>query len=88
MSTLQDLHDFIAAYAYFILPPASVVFFIVSLIQYLVLRTKSKREAGSVSEAKLKNAKICLIVSAVIAGVLVVVVVGFIVMLMSAIAYM
>ena len=73
---------------YFILPAASVVFFAVSLVRFLTARRKNKRIPGTFSEQQMKNRQICLVISSVIAGLFVLVIAAFAVLLFMAIAFM
>lgn len=70
------------------LPLFSVLYFIVSLKIYLSMRKKNKRKPDSVSPKEFRNAKIHMIVSAVIAGALLTVLIAFLVLLAMAVAFM
>ena len=74
------------AFFFFIVPIASVAFFVSTLICYRVAKRKSKMDY--VSEAKLKTLKTLLIVSSVIMAVLIVCITGIIVTFGIALAYM
>ena len=65
-----------------LLPLGTIVFFIVSLVRYV-----RGKKAGC-EEQELKRRKILLVVSSVMMGVLVASLVGIIVLLYMAIAYM
>lgn len=65
-----------------ILPLGTIVFFIVSLVRYV-----SGKKAGC-QEQELKRRKVLLVVSSVMMGVLVASLIGIIVLLYMAIAFM
>ncbi len=71
-----------------LIPIAALVFFIISLCLYLSAKKQSKKQPESVSPDILKGKKATLIVASVTAGVIWAVVMGFVVLLASAIAYM
>lgn len=70
------------------IPLMTLIFFVVSLCEYLSARKREKREPGSVSPEEMKRRKTMLIVSSVIAGVLLAIVVGFVGLLYMAVAFM
>jgi len=70
------------------LPVGMIVFFAVSLVLYLSAKHRSRVVPGSVSPEKLKVRKVLLIVSAVIAGALVLAVLALIALLFTAVAFM
>lgn len=67
---------------FFGFPLAAVIFFVVSLVRYV----RVKRSGADPQERKKRG--ILLIVSSIVAGALLAVVVGFIALLMMAIAFM
>lgn len=73
---------------FYLLPIGAIVFFVKSLISYLSARKEYRYGTGSVSLDELKRRKLFLIVSSVIMGVLAAVVIGFLFLLIMAIAYM
>ncbi|MBQ8642809.1 MAG: hypothetical protein IJ480_11405 [Clostridia bacterium] len=73
---------------YYIIPAGAVLFFIISLICYCTAGHTNKRKPGTYTDRQMKNRRICLIVSAVIAGVLALVVLGFFGLLLMAVAFM
>ncbi|MBQ7922840.1 MAG: hypothetical protein IJ325_09755 [Clostridia bacterium] len=73
---------------YFLIPSAAILFFVISLVMYLYARRKNKRVPGTYTENQMKTRLICLIVSSVIAGVLALVVIGFMILLFMAVAFM
>lgn len=79
---------YLMEFLYFAIPAAAIIFFVVSLCLYLSARKQNKRQPGSVSPRTLKNRKIMLIVSSVIAGVLAAIVIAFIALMFMAVAFM
>lgn len=79
---------YLMEFLYFFIPAGTISWFVVSLCLYLSARNRNKRQPGSVSPRIMRTRKIMLIVSAVIAGVLTVVVIAFIVLLFMAVAFM
>ncbi len=73
---------------YFLVPGLALIFFGVTLALYLTARYKNKKIPGSVSAASMKNRKLWLIVSAVVLGVMLLVVLGFMGLLLLAVAFM
>ena len=73
---------------FFTVPVGILVFFVISLCRYLSARKQEREIPGSVEAQDLKNRKAMLIVSAVMAGVLLVVTIGLIVLLYMAVAFM
>ncbi len=80
--------SYIISVLYYLIPMAALAFFAGSLIAYLIAKKKNKRVPGTYSDEQMKNRKICLIVSSVIAGILAVVVLAFVGLLMMAVAFM
>jgi hypothetical protein len=73
---------------FFAVPVGILVFFAISLCRYLSARKQEREIPGSVEAQDLKNRKALLIVSAVMAGVLLAVTIGLIVLLYMAVAFM
>ena len=80
--------SYIISILYYLIPAGALLFFAGSLISYLIAKRKNKRTPGAYSDAQIRARKICLIVSSVIAGILLVVVLAFIGLLMMAVAFM
>lgn len=70
------------------LPLAALLFWIISLEEYLSAKRKNKRQPGSVSDEVMKRRKTLLVVSSVIAGTLLVCVIGLVALFYMAIAFM
>ena len=79
---------YLLEFLYVAIPVAAIIFFVVSLCMYLSAKKQNKRQPGSVSSQTIKNRKILLIVSSVIAGVLVTILIAFIALLFMAVAFM
>ena len=75
-------------FLFFAVPIGAIVFFAVSLHRYRSAKEQNKQLPGSVSQEQMKIRKLLLILSSVIAGVLVLAVIGVIVTLFFAIAFM
>lgn len=73
---------------YFAIPVAALAFFVVSLMLFLSARKKNKILPGSVDEGTMRIRKAMMIVSAVVAGILIVITVGFALLLTMSISYM
>ena len=78
----------IVLFAFFTIPIASFIFFVCSLISFFTAKSRNKHSPGSYSMEELRIKKIALIVSSVIFGVILTVIIGFIVLLYSAVAFM
>lgn len=76
------------SYIFFLIPLAFFVFFSVSLILFLVAKTKNKKAPDTYSKAQIKTRKILLIISGVIAGILLAVITALVLLLYMAVAYM
>ncbi len=74
------------AYIFLGLTAAALVFFIVSLIEFIFARRQAK--AGDITPHALKSKRLRMILSAAVAGVLLTVVVGFMILIVMALAYM
>ena len=66
----------------------SIISFIASLILYCQAKSANKKAPGTYNEMQLKTRRNMLIASSVATAIVLTVVVGFFVMLMSAVAYM
>ena len=69
-------------------PVAAIVFFIVSLCNYISAKKKYAVEQNEFNERRKNATKTLLIVSSVIMGVLLTVVLGFMALMFMAVAYM
>lgn len=72
----------------YLIPLAAIVFFIVSLSCYVAARSQYKAEPNELNNHKKQATKTLLIVSSIIMGVLVVIIVAFMALMFSAVAYM
>ncbi len=73
---------------YYLIPVASLIFFAVSLFLYCYAKHRNKHAPGTYSEAQMKLRLIFLVISSVIFGLMAAVVVGFVILLSLAVAYM
>ena len=73
---------------FFAIPILLIALFGVSLYRYVSAKKQNKAVPGTFSDAEIKKRKIMLIVLSVIAGILAVIVIGFIALLFMAIAFM
>lgn len=69
-------------------PIISFVLFGISLYRYISANKQNKVAPGTFSNTQIKKRKIMLIVMSVIAGVLMVIIIGFIALLSMAVAFM
>ena len=70
------------------LPIAAEAFLVVSIIRFILAKVKNKRVPNSYTDKQIKTRLILLIVSAAIYLTLIAVIIGFILLFFSAIAYM
>lgn len=75
-------------YIFYGVPILALVFFCVSLVRYISAKRKNKRQPESVGAKELQRRKLLLIISSVIVGVFVFAIVGLIVLLHTAVAFM
>lgn len=85
---LFDFNEILIYILYFGLPAASVVWFAIALYRYNIAKYRIKRGKGQYSDADLRGRKIQLIISAVLSGVIALIVLSFIGLLMMAVAFM
>ena len=71
-----------------LIPFLILVSFIISLVLYCTAKIKYKKNPGMYNEMQLKTRRNMLIATSVATAIVLVVVVGFFVMLMTAVAYM
>ncbi len=69
-------------------PITIIALFAISLYRYVSAKKQNKVVPGTFSDAEIKKRKIMLIVMSVIAGVLVAIVIGIIVLMSMSIAHM
>ena len=73
---------------FFAIPNILIALFGISLYRYISAKKQNKSVPGTFSNAEIIKRKIMLIVLSVIAGVLAVIVLGFIALLFMAVAFM
>ncbi len=76
------------ALLFYAVPLAALVFFVVSLVRFIIAKNKYKRFPESFDERNLSKLRMLLIISSVIIGVLLAIVIGFAALLTMAVAYM
>lgn len=72
----------------YLIPLIAIAFFIVSLCNFVVTKKQYKAEPSDMTKQKKNTAKTMLIVSSVIMAVLLAVIIGFILLMYAAVAYM
>ena len=77
-----------AQYIFYGLPVLALVFFVISLWRFISAKRKNKIQPGSFPVEEIKRRKRLLVISSVIAGFFVVVIVGLIALLYTAVAFM
>ena len=78
----------IASILFYLIPVLILVTFVVSLTLFLVENGKKKREDPAYQPQKQKTTKVLMIASGVVLGIMLLVVIGFILLLMTAVAFM
>ena len=66
----------------------SIISFIASLILYCQAKSANKKAPGTYNEMQLKTRKNALIASSLVAGIILSVILGFVILLMTAVAHM
>lgn len=72
----------------YLIPLAAIAFFIVSLCSFIGAKKQYKAEPNDANKQKKNATKTQLIVSSIIMGVLVTIVIAFIALMFTAVAYM
>ena len=70
------------------LPVAAVVLFVVSLVRYIRARRANRRAPDTYDKGQMTSRLVWLIVTAVIMGIMVTVILGFMLLLFLAVAFM
>ena len=73
---------------FFACPIVLIALFVISADRYVSAKKQNKAAPGTFSDAEIKKRKIMLIVLSVIAGVFAAIVIGFIALMFTAVAYM
>lgn len=73
---------------FFGIPASMFLFFGISLYRYRRAKKENREHPGTYSPEEMKKRKLMLIVSSVIVGVLLAVIIGFIVLMYMAVAFM
>lgn len=85
---LFDFSEILMYALYFGLPAVSLLWFGISLYRYSIAKHRMKRGKRQYSDQEMKRRKLWLIISAVLLGVLALIVLSFVVLLMMAVAFM
>ena len=72
----------------YLIPLSSIAFFIVSLCCYISAKKRYNADPSDLNDHKKQTTKTLLIVSSIIMGVLLAVIIGFIALMYTAVAYM
>ena len=80
---MEEIGGQLLVFYFFALPTAAVIWFLVSLVEFLQLRPRREEQPD-----RFRRWRRSLIASAIVAGVLVVLCVGILVTLAAAVAYM
>ena len=83
-----DWFEYLIYALYFGLPAFSVIWFAVALFRFSIAKHHMKHGKRQYSDADLRGRKLQLIISAVLFGVIVLIVLSFIGLLMMAVAFM
>ena len=78
----------IYTFLFYAIPVCILAFFAVSLYRYISACAKNKRNPETYTSREIKNRLTLLVLSSVIAGVLVMVVIGVVLLMFMAVAYM
>ena len=70
------------------LPVAAVALFIVSLVRYIRARRANRRAPDTYNKRQMTDRLVWLIVTGVITGVMLLMIIGFMLLLMMAVAFM
>lgn len=78
----------LAAFIFFVIPIAAVIFFAGSLISFIVAKSRNKRDPGSYNDEEMKSIRNLLIISSTIFGFFATVMIVLIAILYTAVAFM
>ena len=78
----------LAAFIFFVIPIATVIFFAGSLISFIVAKSRNKRDPGSYNDEEMKSIRNLLIISSTIFGFFATVMIVLIAILYTAVAFM
>ncbi len=73
---------------FFTIPVVLLTFWGISIYRYVSAKKRNSKDPETFSPSEMKTRKIVLIIASILAGVFIVIVIGFIVLLFSAIAFM
>ncbi len=75
-------------FLFFSIPIALLIFLITRVYRFFSAMKKNEAEPGTFPESEMKRRKIVMLITGIIASVFLVIVVGFIILLFTEIAYM
>ena len=84
----MDLFDFFTVFLFFAIPAGAIAFFVASLILLTKAEKANAKNPGTFTDAQIRNRKIMLAVSSLIALVMVSVIIAYIALMFLAIAFM
>ena len=79
---------YLSQFLVYALPIAAVVLFVISLVRYVRARRVNRRAPETYNKRQMTDRLVWLIVTSVIMGVMVTMIVGFICLMMLAVAFM
>ena len=79
---------YLSQFLVYALPIAAVVLFVISLVRYVCARRANRRAPETYNKRQMTDRLVWLIVTSVIMGVMVTMIVGFICLMMLAVAFM
>lgn len=88
MTASLQLETIMTCLLFFGIPALALLFFGISLFRFCYAKYKNRHAPGTFSHEAIKARKIVFIVSAVIAGILAAVIIGFVILLFMAVAFM
>lgn len=79
---------YVMQFLFYGIPVFAVILFIVSLVRYRMAKKQNSQEPGTYSDKEMKQRKLLVTVSGVIAGTFVIIILSFIALLFLAVAFM
>ena len=88
MESSETIVAFLVVFGFFALPAAAVIWFIVSLVGHIVVKSRRRQDPERYTETQQRAWRRSLIASAIVAAVLVAFCVGIVLLLVQAVAHM
>ncbi|MBO5649770.1 MAG: hypothetical protein J6S76_07655 [Clostridia bacterium] len=85
---MTDIYEYILYFSFFGLPIAALIWFFVSTYRFFIAKHRIKRGTAAYSDADLKNRRLQFVLSSCLAGTLLAFVLGLILLLYTAVAFM